>query len=182
MALTYFWDVDSRPEKFKMFPHPLRFVFAVKDGEFGEHAHMRSFESESSLEKVDEFLEVAAVLVVVDEVLELVGVHDDVQAAHLRQAELAAVHARETHLFPGASRVRFAGAVHCPLELLQVHQSDRQTSKVWHIVVQQFCSVVHLVIKTTVSDLIKIKIAIILLFYLLFYKIRTLVCRIIFIF
>lgn len=51
-------------------------------------------------------------LVVVDEVLELVGVHDDVQAAHLREAELARVHAREAHLLPRARRVRLARAVH----------------------------------------------------------------------
>ena len=40
----------------------------------------------------------AAVLVVVDEVLQLVGVDHDVEATDLSQSELLRVHTRETHL------------------------------------------------------------------------------------
>lgn len=41
-------------------------------------------------------------LVVVDKFLQLIGVHHNVQAAHLSQSVLARVHASEAHLLPCA--------------------------------------------------------------------------------
>ena len=52
-----------------MFSHLGRFVLGVEDGQLCEHAHVSSLETEGSLEKSDELVEVATVLVVVDEVL-----------------------------------------------------------------------------------------------------------------
>lgn len=51
-------------------------------------------------------------LIIINKVLQFIGVHDYMQAAHLREAELARVDAREAHLLPRASGVCFAGAVH----------------------------------------------------------------------
>ena len=44
----------------------------------------------------------AQVLVVVDEVLQFVGMHHDVKATVLGQPELLAVNAGKAHLLPGA--------------------------------------------------------------------------------
>ena len=55
-------------------------------------------------------------LVIVDEVLELVGMHNDVEAAHLRQPKLGIVNASEADLFPRARAVGFPRAVHGTLE------------------------------------------------------------------
>ena len=95
---THFGNVDSRPEQLEVLAHLLRLVLGVEDGQLGEHAHVRALQTERSLEQADELHEVAAVLVVVDEVFELVGVHDDVQTAHLCQAELLVVDAGEADL------------------------------------------------------------------------------------
>lgn len=64
-----------------------------------------------------------AYLVVVDQLLKLVSVHHDVEAAHLGQSELLAIHAGEAHLFPGAGAVSLAGAIDSGLVLPKVHQS-----------------------------------------------------------
>ena len=58
-------------------------------------------------------------LVIVDEVLELVGVHDDVEAAHLRQPELCIVDAGEADLLPRARAVGLPRAVHGALGKVQ---------------------------------------------------------------
>ena len=93
-------------------------------------------------------------LVVVDELLQLISVHHNVEAAHLGQPELLAVHAGEAHLLPGAGAVGLAGPVHGGLVLAQVHQCGGQPAKVGHVVVEQLGRVVHLLVVTAVADLV----------------------------
>jgi hypothetical protein len=167
----HFGDVNARPEQLQVFAHLRRLVFRVEDRQFGEHAHVGALQTQRRLQQPDQLLEVAAVLVVVDEVLELVGVDHDVHAAHLRQAELLGVDAREAHLLPGARAVGLAGAVDgslpkiyvllktqrkfqhsAHLELLQMDQRDRQPSEIRDVVVEQLGRVVHFIVETPVSD------------------------------
>ena len=49
-------------------------------------------------------------LVVVNQILEFIGVDDDMHATHLRQAELGIVHASEAHFLPGARGIGLTGA------------------------------------------------------------------------
>ena len=91
-------DVDARPEELQMLAHLGRLVLAVEDGQLGEHAHMRALQTECGLQQRDQLVKVAARLVVADELLQLVGVHHDVQTAHLGQTELATVNASKAHL------------------------------------------------------------------------------------
>lgn len=84
-----------------MFPHLGWFVFRVEDSQLGEHAHMCPLQAQRSLEELDQFLKVAPVLVVVDELFQFVGVDHDVETAHLGQTELLAVYAREAYLRKG---------------------------------------------------------------------------------
>jgi len=58
-----------------------------------------------------------------------------------------------TYFFPGLGAVGFASAVHSSLVLSKMHQCDGQTSKVGHVVVQQLSSVVHFVVKASISHL-----------------------------
>lgn len=60
-------------------------VARVHDAELREDARVRVLEADALLEELDELLPVPRLLVVVDELLEVVGRHDDVQAAHLQQ-------------------------------------------------------------------------------------------------
>lgn len=81
-----------------MFPHLLRFELGVKDGELCEHAHVCPLQTQSGLQQRNEFLEVSAVLVITDQVLQLISVDDYVKAADLCQTELLTIHARKANL------------------------------------------------------------------------------------
>lgn len=70
------WNIDSGPEQFQVFPHLLRLELGVKDGEFCEHAHVSPLQTQRRLQQRNEFLEVPAILVVADQILQLVGVDD----------------------------------------------------------------------------------------------------------
>ena len=99
--MIYLWDVDSGPEQLQVLPHLLRFELGVEDGELGEHAHVSPLQSQRGLQQSDELLEVAAVLIVADQILQLVSVDHDVEAADLCQPELLAVNTRKAHLKVG---------------------------------------------------------------------------------
>ena len=113
---------------------------------------MSSLETERRLEQRYELLEVAAILVVVDQVLELVGVHDYVEAAHLRQAELAVLDAREAHLLPRLGAVGLARALHRALVVLHVAESDGELGVVAHVVVEYLGGVEHAALVAAVAD------------------------------
>ncbi|TNN66811.1 hypothetical protein EYF80_022880 [Liparis tanakae] len=162
----YLWDVDSGPEELQVLPHLLRFELGVEDGELGEHAHVGALQPQRRLQQRDELLVEPAVLIVADQVLQLVGVDHDVEAADLPQTKLLAVHAREAHLaatsrnplparylLPRPRAVGFAGAVHGRLVLPEVDQRRRQAGEVGHVVVQELGRLVHPVIITTVAHL-----------------------------
>ena len=59
---------------------------------------MSPFQAQSSLHEGDELIKVAEVLVVVDEILEFVGMDNDVEATDLGQSELLSIHTGETDL------------------------------------------------------------------------------------
>ena len=73
-------------------------VLGIEDGQFGEHAHMGTLQTQGGLKEQNELLKVAAVLVVVDQLLKLVGVNHNVETAHLGQTEFLAIHTREADL------------------------------------------------------------------------------------
>ena len=77
-------------------------VLGVQNGQLGEHAHVGALQAQGGLQQTHQLLEVAPLLIVVVQVLQLVGVDDDVKAAHLRQTELVVVDASEANLLPGA--------------------------------------------------------------------------------
>ena len=77
-------------------------------------------------------LEIPPRLVVQDEVGELVGIDNKVQAAHTSELELLGVNARVAHLLPALRAVGLASAVHGSLELAKVHKSRCEPAKVGH--------------------------------------------------
>lgn len=66
--ILYLGYVDSRPEELQVFSHLGWLVFGVEDCQLGEHAHVRPLQSKSRLKEGDQLVEVATVLVVVDEI------------------------------------------------------------------------------------------------------------------
>ena len=77
-------------------------VLRVQDGQLSEHAHVGALQAQGGLQETHQLLKVAPLLIVVVQVFELVGMDDDVKAAHLGQPELVVVDACEANLLPGA--------------------------------------------------------------------------------
>ena len=106
---AYLGNVDTGPEELQMLPHLAGLVLGVEDSQLGEHAHVSPLQTECGLHERDELAEVALVLVEADQLLQLIGVHYDVQATHLRQTELLRLHTREAHLEGGREGGRGGG-------------------------------------------------------------------------
>mmetsp|Transcript_11520 Transcript_11520/g.29032 ORF Transcript_11520/g.29032 Transcript_11520/m.29032 type:complete len:325 (+) Transcript_11520:1247-2221(+) len=87
---------------------------------------MRTLKPQAALQQGNEVIVVAARLVGADELLQLVAVHDDVQATDLRQPELAALNSRLVDLLPRACGVGFARSINSRAELVQFDQRGRQ--------------------------------------------------------
>ena len=94
----YLRDVDTGPEELQVLPHLCRLVLGVEDGQLREHAHVSSLETQGSLEEGDELVEVAAVLVVLDQVVQLVSMYNNMEATDLGEAELLSIHAGKADL------------------------------------------------------------------------------------
>ena len=94
-----------------MFFQLLGLVFGVEDGELCEHSHVGPLQPQGGFQQAHELLEVSPILVVVDQILQLVGVHNDVKAAHLGQTELVILNTRETNFLPrpGAGKCVIVG-------------------------------------------------------------------------
>ena len=121
-----------------MFAQPLRFVFAVENRELREHAHVRALEAEARLEQLDERLVVSARLIVFNELLELVGVHDNVETADLSESKLVLIDARKADLLPRSRRVGFAARVNCALIVAHLYDRYGETRVVADRVVENF--------------------------------------------
>mmetsp|Transcript_2864 Transcript_2864/g.8698 ORF Transcript_2864/g.8698 Transcript_2864/m.8698 type:complete len:265 (-) Transcript_2864:3508-4302(-) len=126
-------DVDARGIQLDVLHQRLDLKLGVHDAQLGEDAHVRALQPQARLEQCDELVELALALVEVGNLVQLVGVHDDVQARHLRQALLALQGALKAHLLPRAHRVGLARGVHRRLELAQLDQRARQPRPVAHV-------------------------------------------------
>lgn len=91
-------DVDTRPKQLQVFSHLRRLVFGVEDGQLSEHSHVGSLQAQGRLHQRDELVEVATVLVEVDQLFQFVCVDDDVQATDLGQTEFLRLHTGEADL------------------------------------------------------------------------------------
>ena len=81
-----------------MFSHLGWLVLGVEYGQLGEHAHVCPLQAKRRLKEGDQLVEVATVLVVVDEVLQFVGMHHDVETTDLSETELFRVNTSKTDL------------------------------------------------------------------------------------
>ena len=97
-SAIYLRDVDTRPEQLQVLPHLARLVLGVEDGQLRKHAHVGPLQPQGCLHQCDELIEVAPVLVVVDQVCQFVCMDNDVQATDLGQTELLAIYTGEADL------------------------------------------------------------------------------------
>uniref|UniRef100_A0A1I7SU87 Secreted protein n=1 Tax=Bursaphelenchus xylophilus TaxID=6326 RepID=A0A1I7SU87_BURXY len=83
-----------------MFAHLLRLVLGVKNGQFSEHSHMSSFESECSFEKANQLLEVAGLLIIIDQFLQFVSMNNNMKTTDLSQPEFLLINTSKADLLP----------------------------------------------------------------------------------
>ena len=81
-------DVEARPEQLDVLHQLVLLVLGVQDTELSVHTLVGAVEVDALLQYGDHLLEVAETLVVLDEVQQMVHVHDDVHGRQLGQAEL----------------------------------------------------------------------------------------------
>mmetsp|Transcript_29787 Transcript_29787/g.50046 ORF Transcript_29787/g.50046 Transcript_29787/m.50046 type:complete len:229 (+) Transcript_29787:1442-2128(+) len=119
-------DVDARGEELEVLHQLLGLVLGVEAAQLREDAHVRALKPEPRLHKRKQRLKLAVVLVELADLLQLVRLHDDVEAAQLGQPELALLHARKAHLLPCARAIGLAGGLNRLLELVQADQRGGQ--------------------------------------------------------
>eukprot|EP00123_Amoebidium_parasiticum_P016952 comp23654_c0_seq1/m.40409 comp23654_c0_seq1/g.40409 ORF comp23654_c0_seq1/g.40409 comp23654_c0_seq1/m.40409 type:complete len:589 (+) comp23654_c0_seq1:220-1986(+) len=147
-------DVDTGPEELEVLHHLLGLVAGVEDCQLRKHAHVRTLQTKTGLQKGDDLIEVAPADVVVDQLLQLVGMDHNVQTGNLSQPELLGIHAGIAHLLPCAGAVCLAGAVDGGLELAQLDEGLGQPGKVADVVEQQPRCLVHARIEAAVANLL----------------------------
>lgn len=93
-------DVDPRPEEFEMLHGLLRLVLGVENREFGEHGHVCPLKTETRLHQCNEFVKEAVVLVLLDQFLQFLGMHNQIETANLSETEFSLVDTCLVDLFP----------------------------------------------------------------------------------
>mmetsp|Transcript_3295 Transcript_3295/g.10326 ORF Transcript_3295/g.10326 Transcript_3295/m.10326 type:complete len:1450 (+) Transcript_3295:864-5213(+) len=129
----------------------VRLVLGVEHAQLGEDAGVRLLQAHALLQQADELLPVAVPLVVVDELLQVVGRHDDVQAADLGQLELGGGHAGGVDLLPGAHAVGLARRVDGGAEVAQLDVAGGQLGVVADAVEQDAGRLVQLLVEAPVA-------------------------------
>ncbi len=85
------WDFQLRNVHLDEVHEFLGFVLGLEDAELCVHANVRPLAAEAAVEECEELLKVPRPLVVSDELLEVIRVHDDVHACNLCTVELLSV-------------------------------------------------------------------------------------------
>eukprot|EP00906_Rhabdomonas_costata_P003375 RCo005161 len=147
-------DVDATVEQLDVLHQALRAVLRVQHAQLREHAHVGPLVPQPSLHQSHQLLEVAALLVEPQQLLQLVRLHNDVQGAHLRQPELLGLHAGRVHLLPRPDAVGLARSVHSGVVVLQPHQGDREPSEVGDAGVQNLRGLVQRLVEASVGNVL----------------------------
>mmetsp|Transcript_49882 Transcript_49882/g.106893 ORF Transcript_49882/g.106893 Transcript_49882/m.106893 type:complete len:672 (-) Transcript_49882:2191-4206(-) len=93
-------DVQLRSVQLDEIHELFGLVLGVEDRQLGVHANVGTIAGEAAVEEADESLEGALLLVLSDELLQMVRVHDDVHASDLCASELLGLDASNVHLLP----------------------------------------------------------------------------------
>mmetsp|Transcript_49881 Transcript_49881/g.106887 ORF Transcript_49881/g.106887 Transcript_49881/m.106887 type:complete len:232 (-) Transcript_49881:3532-4227(-) len=106
-------DVQLRGVQLDKIHELIRLVLCVEAGKLCVHADVRPLVAQTTVKEADELLKVAMLLVLGDQLLQVVRVHNDVHAGNLRAAELLSLHASDVNLLPGLGVVGLACRLNC---------------------------------------------------------------------
>lgn len=127
-------------------------VLGVQDAELREDARVRALQPQALLQQLHQLRGVARALVVRDELLQVVRVHDDVQAADGRQPELPHLDARHVHLLPRGDGVGLLRRVHRLAVLVQVDEAERQLGVVVDVGEEELSRLVVALVEEPLPD------------------------------
>mmetsp|Transcript_71220 Transcript_71220/g.201809 ORF Transcript_71220/g.201809 Transcript_71220/m.201809 type:complete len:370 (+) Transcript_71220:939-2048(+) len=145
-------DVELRGVHLDEIHKLLRLVLCIQDAELCVHADVRALAGEAGIQEADKLLEVAPLLVVRDELLQMVGVHDDVHAGDLGAAELLRLDARDVDLLPGLRVVGLLRRLHGLGVLAQHHVAGGELGVVRNRLVQDLRGLVCPLLVEAIAD------------------------------
>mmetsp|Transcript_36899 Transcript_36899/g.63699 ORF Transcript_36899/g.63699 Transcript_36899/m.63699 type:complete len:420 (-) Transcript_36899:2862-4121(-) len=111
-------------------------------------------QAEALLHQLHELGGAASTLVVADELLQVIRVHDDVQTADVGQAELLGTQTSEVHFLPGGGAVGLGGSIHGLAVLLQVDVAEGQLGVVVDVNEQQLRGLEQTLVEAALADLV----------------------------
>mmetsp|Transcript_7994 Transcript_7994/g.24161 ORF Transcript_7994/g.24161 Transcript_7994/m.24161 type:complete len:827 (-) Transcript_7994:2764-5244(-) len=155
--LNQLGDVELRGVHLDEVHELLGLVLRVQNRELGVHADVGALAAEAGVQKLDELLEVAVLLVLRGKVLQVVRVHDDVHTRDLGAAELFRLHARDVDLPPGLRVVGLFGCLDGLGELAKLHEARGELGVVRDRLVQDFRGLIRLLVVQPVADALHIR-------------------------
>mmetsp|Transcript_9398 Transcript_9398/g.24460 ORF Transcript_9398/g.24460 Transcript_9398/m.24460 type:complete len:202 (-) Transcript_9398:565-1170(-) len=151
-CLNQLGDVELRGVHLDEVHELLGFVLRVQDGELGVHAHVRALAGQASVQEADKFLEMPTLLVLGDQLLQVVRMHDDVHGGNLCTTELLRLHAGNVDLLPGLGVARLLGRLNSLRVLAELDEARGELRVVRDGLVEDFCRLEELLLIETVAD------------------------------
>ena len=161
--LDHLGDVQLRGVELDEVHELLRLVLGVEDGQLRIQADVRALTVEAAVQQAHQRVEGALLLVLRDQLLEVVRVHDDVHARELGAAVLLRLDARNVHLLPGPRVVGLLRRVDGRGVLLQLHVAGGELRVVRDGGVEDLRRLVGALLVEAVADLLQIIIKIIMI-------------------
>mmetsp|Transcript_2609 Transcript_2609/g.4887 ORF Transcript_2609/g.4887 Transcript_2609/m.4887 type:complete len:202 (-) Transcript_2609:124-729(-) len=127
---NHFVGIDTAVEQFDVLHKSLRLVLGIQNAQLSKHAHVGPLVPQPSLHEGDQLFKVPSGFIEMNQRLQLICMHNDVQCAHLCQPELRRINACTIHFLPRLDAVGLLGSIHSSIEALQSHQRNRQAGVV----------------------------------------------------
>lgn len=148
-----FWNVNLSVVTSAVIHQFLWLVLSVENTQLGEHTDVRSLKTETVLNEVGQFFPVAILLVVGNNILQMIRMHNNVWTSNTSQSELLSLHTSEGDLLPGLWSVSLLGSLEGSLELSQMDQARGQLGVVSETFEQDLSSLVVLLLEASVTNI-----------------------------
>mmetsp|Transcript_73476 Transcript_73476/g.202808 ORF Transcript_73476/g.202808 Transcript_73476/m.202808 type:complete len:272 (-) Transcript_73476:1729-2544(-) len=143
-GLDELWDVQLRDVQLDEVHELLRLVLRIQPCKLGVHANVRVFAVEATIQQAHELFETTALLVLGDELLQVVRMHNDVHASNLRATELLGLHTCNVNLLPCLGVVGLPCSLHCLGVLAKLNMTGGKLRGIRDGLVKDLCGLVGL--------------------------------------
>src|SRR2546423_2057090 len=136
-----------------MFHGLLWFVFSVENGKFGEHSHMRPFETKASFHQRNQLIKKSIVFILLNQLLQLFGMDNQIETTDLSKSEFSLVDTGLIDVFPYFGRVRLTCTVDRILVFAEMDQCRCQPSPVGNTCEEDFSCLIQFLVVTFLADI-----------------------------